>query len=84
MYLDYAENQARRRKLMSMKDWVQRLDSFLQFNEYDILNNPGRISKELADEKATKEYKKYRIKQDKLYVSDFDKKVKKYLNSKDT
>ncbi|MEN4018760.1 MAG: virulence RhuM family protein [Methanobacterium sp.] len=84
MYLDYAENQARRRKLMSMKDWVQRLDSFLQFNEYDTLNNPGRISKELADEKATKEYKKYRIKQDKLYVSDFDKKVKKYLNSKDT
>lgn len=84
MYLDYAENQARRHKLMSMKDWVKRLDAFLQFNEYDILKNPGRISKELADKKATKEFKKYRLVQDKIYVSDFDKRVKKYLGKRDT
>lgn len=84
MYLDYAENQARRHKLMSMKDWVKRLDAFLQFNEYDILKNPGRISKELALKKATKEFEKFRKIQDKNYISDFDKRVKKYLGNGDT
>lgn len=84
MYLDYAENQARRHKLMSMVDWVERLDAFLSFNEYDILKNPGEISRELAEQIANDEYKKYRQIQDKNYVSDFDKSVKKYLKKKDT
>lgn len=84
MYLDYAENQARRYKLISMKEWVTKLDAFLQFNEYGILENPGRVTKELADKKAGKEFKKFRKLQDKLYVSDFDKRIKKYLGNDDT
>lgn len=72
MYLDYAENQAKRNKLMSMQDWVDKLDSFLQFNEYDTLNNMGTVSRKLADELAIKEYNKYRIIQDADYKSDFD------------
>lgn len=79
MYLDYAENQAKRNKLMSMNDWVLKLDSFLQFNEYDLLNNLGSVSREVADSLAISEYEKYRVYQDSLYVSDFDKMTSKYL-----
>lgn len=79
MYLDYAENQARRHKLMSMKDWVGKLDAFLQFNEYEILENPGKITSEVAKKTAEVEFEKYREMQDKKYVSDFDREVKKYL-----
>lgn len=79
MYLDYAENQAKRNKLMAMKDWINKLDSFLNFNEYDILNNSGIISREVADKLAIKEYKTYRIKQDQEYTSDFDKATEKYM-----
>lgn len=84
MYLDYAENQARRQKLMSMEEWVERLDAFLRFNEYDILENPGEMSREFAEQIANDEYKKYRQIQDKNYVSDFDKSVKKYLKKNNT
>ncbi|MCB8605260.1 virulence RhuM family protein [Veillonella nakazawae] len=73
MFLDYAENQARRQNLMSMDDWAYRLDSFLQFNEYDILSNAGKISKKVADNLAKEEFKKYRIIQDREFKSDFDK-----------
>lgn len=73
MFLDYAENQARRQNLMSMDDWAYRLDSFLQFNEYDILTNAGKISKKVADNLAKEEFKKYRIIQDREFKSDFDK-----------
>ena len=79
MYLDYAENQAKRNKLMAMKDWVDKLDSFLQFNEYDLLKNLGSVSREVANSLAIEEYKKYRILQDKTYSSDFDKLTEKYL-----
>lgn len=79
MYLDYAENQAKRNKLMAMKDWINKLNSFLNFNEYDILNNSGIISREVADKLAIKEYKTYRIKQDQEYTSDFDKATEKYM-----
>jgi hypothetical protein len=83
MYLDYAENQKERHKLMSMEDWVSRLDAFLNFNEYDILENPGKVSHAVANEIAGKEFEKYRKIQDKNYVSDFDKEViKKYLDKK--
>ncbi|MBW4257513.1 virulence RhuM family protein [Methanobacterium sp. YSL] len=81
MYLDYAENQATRHKLMSMEDWVSRLDKFLEFNEYDILKNPGKVTKAVAKEIASKEFEKYREIQDKDYISDFDKEVaRKYLD----
>lgn len=79
MYLDYAENQAKRNKLMSMNDWVTKLDSFLHFNEYDLMQNIGIVSREVANSLAIKEYEKYRIIQDDNYVSDFDKATEKYL-----
>ncbi len=78
MYLDYAENQAKRNKLMSMQDWVEKLDSFLDFNEYDILSNSGHVTRELADKLAYREYEIYRVKQDESYMSDFDKMVEQH------
>ncbi len=79
MYLDYAENQAKRNKLMSMQEWVDKLDSFLKFNEYDLLENLGTVSREVANNLAITEYKKYRVIQDLNYKSDFDKVTQKYL-----
>ena len=73
MYLDYAELQAKRHKLMYMKDWAEKLDGFLEFNEYEILTNKGNISMGEAKEKASEEYGHFRKIQDKYYVSDFDK-----------
>lgn len=75
MYLDYAENQARRQTAMSMQDWVAKLDGFLQFNDYKVLKDAGRISHEIAKGLAEQEYDKYRKVQDALYESDFDKQV---------
>lgn len=82
MYLSYAENQARRQRLMSMADWVIRLDAFLRFNEYDILTNKGSVKREVADALAKGEYEKFRVVQDKDYISDFDKATQKYLKGK--
>lgn len=59
MYLDYAEMQAERRQVMYMEDWVERLDAFLEFNEQEILENPGKVSREVAEKLAIKEYEKY-------------------------
>lgn len=76
MYLDYAELQAQRKKPMKMTDWINRLDSFLSFNEYDILKDAGRISHNMAKDFAEKQYEKFRVIQDKNYESDFDNLVK--------
>lgn len=73
MYLDYAENQAEKHIPMSMEDWSKKLDAFLQFNEYDLLNNIGKVSSEVAKAFAESEFEKYRIIQDRLFQSDFDK-----------
>ena len=73
MYLDYAENQAEKHIPMSMEDWSNKLDAFLQFNEYDLLNNIGKVSAEVAKEFAESEFEKYRIIQDRLFQSDFDR-----------
>ncbi len=72
MYLDYAELQAENHNAMTMKDWVEKLNAFLQFNGKEILHNAGKISAKVAQELAYKEYDKFKIKQDKLYKSDFD------------
>ena len=72
MYLDYAEQQAERHIPMSMEDWAIKLDAFLQFNEYDILYNIGKVSAQIAKAFAESEFEKYRIIQDKLFQSDFD------------
>src|SRR3990167_11076712 len=65
LYLDYAELQAVRRKPMYMKDWVEKLNVFLKFSEYEILTNAGRISHEVAEILALTEYEKYKKVQDK-------------------
>lgn len=80
MYLDYAEMQAARGKLMKMKDWREKLNAFLKFTEQEILTNAGKISHEVAKELALKEYEKYKPIQDREYISDFDREVKKLLN----
>jgi len=59
MYLDYAEDQARRRKVLYMRDWREKLDAFLQFNERDILTNAGKVAKEVADRLALEQYEKF-------------------------
>ncbi|MFK5974223.1 MAG: virulence RhuM family protein [Flavobacteriaceae bacterium] len=75
MYLDFAENMAKRGREMKMKDWSERLNAFLQFNEYEILDNLGKISSKVAKKVAHKEYEKFRIIQDKEYESDFDETI---------
>lgn len=77
MYLDYAENQAARQIPMTMKVWVEKLDAFLQFNDYSVLKNAGSISADIAKELATVEFEKFRVIQDEDYESDFDKEVKR-------
>lgn len=73
LYLDYAELQAERHIPMSMEDWAKRLDGFLEFNGTEILTGPGKISAEQAKLHAETEFEKYRIVQDQLFMSDFDK-----------
>ena len=80
MYLDYAELQAERQKPMTMADWVEKLDAFLKFNEYEILNDAGKIKHDVAVNLAEKQYEKFRVIQDKTYESDFDREVKKLKN----
>ena len=73
LYLDYAELQAERKIPMRMEDWAKRLDGFLEFNGNELLTGPGKISAEQAKLHAETEYEKYRIIQDRLYESDFDR-----------
>ncbi len=79
MYLDYAEDQAERSIPMTMKDWATKLNAFLQFNERDILAHPGKVSQAVAKAFAESEFEKYRIVQDRLFESDFDRHIKKAL-----
>ncbi|MFC1659599.1 RhuM family protein [Pseudomonadota bacterium] len=75
MFLDHAETLASKGKKMSMQDWTDKLDSFLKFNEYEVLKNYGTITKKLADKFAKEQFKKFKPIQNKLYKSDFDKVV---------
>jgi len=78
MYLDYAEDQAERQQPMHMNDWVKKLNAFLQFNEREILENGGNISKVVAVETAITQYEKYNQQQlSKGSIDDFDEFVKK-------
>lgn len=72
-YLIYAESQAKRRIIMTMQKWKEKRDAFLEFNEYGISDNLGKISNQVAEKLAEKEYKKLRVKQDRIFESDFDK-----------
>ena len=73
MYLDYAEYQAGRHIPMTMQDWSQRLNRFLEFNEHEILHDTGRVTHEIAKAFAESEFEKYRIVQDRMFESDFDR-----------
>lgn len=77
MYLDFAELQAERQNPMKMDDWVSRLDAFLQFNDYEVLQDAGKISASVAKQLAEQEYSKFRVVQDREYESDFDKELKR-------
>jgi hypothetical protein len=76
MYLDYAEDQAERGIPVTMADWAKKLDAFLQFNERDLLDHPGKVTAEIAKAFAESEFEKYRIVQDRLFESDFDRAIK--------
>lgn len=73
LYLDYAELQAERQIPMSMENWAKWLDGFLEFNGNEILTGPGKINAEQAKLHAETEFEKYRIVQDRIFVSDYDK-----------
>ena len=79
MYLDYATRQARRHIPMTMEDWKTKLDAFLRFNDADVLQDKGKVTAAIAKEFAESEFEKYRVIQDSLYQSDFDR----LLNSVD-
>jgi hypothetical protein len=75
MYLDYATRQARRHIPMTMEDWKNKLDAFLRFNDAEILEDKGKVTAAIAKEFAESEFEKYRVIQDSLYQSDFDRLV---------
>lgn len=80
MYIDRAEMIVEDELLMSMQDWSDDINSFLENNRQKVLLNKGTISNEMAIKKASEEYKKFRVKQDKKYISDYDKELEKYIN----
>lgn len=82
MYLDFAELQAMNGRSMRMMDWIEKLEFFLKGAERGILKNKGKVSHNKAIEKAKLEYKRYRKQEDKRYISDFDREVKKLLKNK--
>jgi len=82
MYLDYAESQARKNTVLYMKDWVQKLDAFLQFNDETILKDKGAISHEVAKALAESTFEKYNAKQLQNFESDFDKEIEKLKKNK--
>lgn len=79
MFIDYAELMAEDEILMSMQDWVDQTNQFLMNNRRKILSGKGKVSHDVAIEKANKEYEVFRVKQDREYVSEFDREVEKYL-----
>ncbi|PJA49317.1 MAG: cell filamentation protein Fic [candidate division SR1 bacterium CG_4_9_14_3_um_filter_40_9] len=81
-YLIFAESQAKRKQTMFMRDWESKLGEFLKLNDRDILGDLGKVSNAVAEALALGEYEKYRVEQDKNYISDFDKEVKKLLETK--
>jgi len=81
-YLSFAEIQAKSEHAMSMKNWISKLDEYLKILGKGILKNAGSISAQDAENKAFGEYEKFRIEQDKNYISDFDREIKKLIESK--
>ncbi|WP_302568037.1 virulence RhuM family protein [Culturomica massiliensis] len=82
-YLDLAEDRAKRHIPMTMEDWANRLDKFLEADERDILQDSGKVTALFAKEFAENEFEKYRVVQDRLFESDFDQELKKQLKDKE-
>ena len=80
MFLVFAEDEAKQRHVMTMKDWIDATDDLLKFRRKEVLNNSGNISHKEAVEKAEKEYEKFRVIQDQKYISSMDEFYNKYLN----
>ncbi len=81
-YLDLAEERAKRKIPMTMQDWATRLDLFLEYDDRKVLQDAGKITAEIARNKAETEFEKYRIVQDRLFESDFDKLILKQLENR--
>ena len=79
LFLDYAEDMAEEHQIMTMKDWIKETDELIKFRKKNVLSDSGRISHEKAIEKAENEYEKFRVKQDKEYISSMDEMYKRYL-----
>ena len=79
-FLDLAEARAKRNIPMTMEDWANRIDKYLLSDDRDVLKDAGKISNEIAKEKVISEFEKYRVVQDKLYKSDFDKLIESSEN----
>ncbi len=79
LYIDFAELQASSGRLMKMQNWINKLDEFLTISEKKLLHSAGKVSAKQAEEKALNEFEKYRNNQDKKYISDFDREIKKIL-----
>ena len=80
-YLDLAEERAKRQIPMTMQDWAKRLDLFLKYDDRAVLQNAGKITAQIAKDHAETEFEKYRIIQDRLFQSDFDKEIKNLLKN---
>lgn len=80
MYLDFAERQVKLGHIISMQEWKEKLEMFLNLNEYNILKDNGKIKREIADKLALDEYEKYRVVQDQKYISDFDELIMETKN----
>ena len=80
MYLDFAERQVKLGHIISMQEWKDKLEMFLNLNEYNILKDNGKIKREIADKLALDEYEKYRVIQDQKYISDFDELISETKN----
>ncbi len=83
LFLDYAEDMAEEENIMTMQNWIDTTDKLLKFREKEILNDSGKISHKRAVEKAETEYEKFRVKQDRKYISSMDEMYKKYLEGEE-
>ena len=77
--MDYAEDMAEEHQIMTMNDWIKETDELIKFRKKNVLNDSGKISHKQATEKAEQEYEKFRVKQDREYISSMDEMYKKYL-----
>jgi hypothetical protein len=84
MFIDFAELRALNRRIMTMKDWLKQVEKFLNFTEQQVLRHAGQISHEMAVAKAHEEYEKFRVRQDREYLSDFDQAFARYLKGGDS